>query len=102
MRRHRHRRTTLWWHRCRRRRRRRSIRSLSSTIVLLRDHFEIRNRRTLNGVVRPSGSTARENNVLERQVLAGDDFLDLAMEDGIRRLLESDLDGHAGEVGHGE
>lgn len=75
---------------------------MPSAIFLLCDHFEIRNRRALNRVLCQSGPALGENDVLERQVLSGDDLFDLAVQNGVGRLLEGDLNGHAGEIGHCE
>lgn len=101
LRRHwRHGRRSLGGHRCWRRCG--NTWSLSSATILLCDHLKIRNRISLDRVLCPSRSTAGEDDVFKRKILSGDDFLDLAVEDGVGRLLESDLDGHAGEVGHRE
>lgn len=75
---------------------------MSSAILLFCDHFEIRNRRALNRVLCQSGPALGKDDILERQVLTGDDLFDLAVQNGVGRLLERDLDGHAGEIGHCE
>lgn len=69
-------------------------------LLLFPNNLDVRDSSALHRPLRPSRTTVREEDVLERQNTSGG-FSHFAVQDGVGRLLERELDGRASKVGHG-
>jgi hypothetical protein len=69
-------------------------------LLLFANDLDICNSSALHRPLRPSRAAVREENVLEGQNTSGG-FSYSAVQDGVGRLLEGELDGRASKVGHG-
>lgn len=75
-------------------------RLFSELLLLFANDLQVGDGVALDRPLCPCRSAGREEDVFQIKRRTSSNLFDAAVEDGAGRLLESDLDGHAREVGH--